>query len=318
LFLYLGDGTPAPRFVAYNITEQTWTVPTHAGSTAFSSGTVWCMAVMGDDLYIGGSSLTHLGSATNPMNNIVKYTPSTGTFTKLASGAGWGLGSLGSAYAIKPYLGSSILIGGDFQTLGDGTTSARGLIGWDGSAFFKPNLPDPNLAVNFAIRTIEVFDSFVYVGGVFSTINGTFVNRIARGNATAWYPATRDITVGLDSTGPVYKMGLVPGTIPPMLAVCGGAMFLGPPNPLAQPSSINMNYYMHLDPATMSLTRAYNSAAGLLGQYGVSGTCYSFSAVPNATNVNKTNVYIAGAFTQLNRDPNIAANRITRFDMIVS
>jgi trimeric autotransporter adhesin len=193
-FQTLGDSlTSAKNIAAWDGTE--WSNLT-IGDYNGLGGQVNALAVFGSKLYVGGNFAT-LGDGTTSAKNIAAWDGSAWSNLTIGSSNGViaGVGSLA-------VFGSKLYVGGSFATLGDGTTSAKYIAAWDGSAW--SNLPSGSSnGVNSGVNALAVFGSKLYVGGIFPRLGDgtTVVNNIAAWDGSgAWSTLPRGNTSGTSST----------------------------------------------------------------------------------------------------------------------
>ena len=154
--------------------------PLAAGWNALSSGVdnaVYAMAVIGNDIYVGGSFI-RLGVAGEFMNNIAKWDGT--TWTRLGTG-------LNNAVTCLAVSGSDLYVGGVFSNVeSNNMTGISRIAKWDGTAW---SALDKGL--NNGVNSITVNGGDIYVGGGFTAVGtgGTAVsglNYIAKWNGSAW------------------------------------------------------------------------------------------------------------------------------------
>jgi hypothetical protein len=189
-FIGLGDGTFADHIAKWN--GSNWSVLPY-GKLNGVIGDVNAIAVCtnrtgGSDIYVGGL-FTTLGDGTSA-NHIAKWNGS--TWSVLPCGQSNGVIGDVNAIAVSPNGtgGSDIYVGGEFNTLGDGT-SANCIAKWDGSNWSVLPCGQSN-GFNYFVNVIAVNpngtgESDVYVGGEFNTLgDGTSANHIAKWNGSTW------------------------------------------------------------------------------------------------------------------------------------
>ena len=147
-------------------------------------GNVNAIAISGSDVYVGGRFTTaYTAYNTGPIivNRIAKYD----TLTNMWSALGTGLSDICNAIAVS---GTDIYVGGYFTTAGG--VSASRIAKWNGiawSALGGGLLYRNDNGNNYAIcNTIAVSGSDIYVGGIFTSVNGVSANYIAKLNGTTW------------------------------------------------------------------------------------------------------------------------------------
>ena len=135
------------------------------------NGTVYALAVMGSDLYVGGTfTATADGTVTN-LNNIAKY--SGGTWSALTN---HGLNKPVDALAV---MGSDLYVGGYFTATADGTvTNLNNIAKYSGGVWSALAHDGLNVSVS-GVLALAVTGSDLYVGGDFSqTADGTVTNLV--------------------------------------------------------------------------------------------------------------------------------------------
>jgi hypothetical protein len=167
----------------------TWSALDHNGL----DGPVSALAVMGSDLYAGGSfSQTGDGTVKN-LKNIARY--SGGVWAGLAHNG------LSSTVYVLGVIGSDLYAGGNFTQTADGTVKNLICIArYSGGEWFSL----ANNGLNSYVRAFAVIGSDLYVGGAFTqSADGTVknLNYVARYSGGAWSTLTNN---GLD--GWVYAL----------------------------------------------------------------------------------------------------------------
>ncbi len=212
-FTLLGDGTTSANNIAkWNTTTGTWSTLTSGASNGVNDQ-VHAIAVSGSDVYVGGLFNT-LGDGTTSANCIAKWNTTTGTWSTLASGESNGVNN--DVYAVATN-GSDVYVGGFFNQLGDGTTSANGIAKWNGTTWSTLTSGASN-GVNNIVLAIATNGSDVYVGGLFNTLGDgtTSANCIAKWNTTT----------GTWSTLPGGASNGVDGQVM-SIAVSGSGVYVG-------------------------------------------------------------------------------------------
>ncbi|HKK93780.1 MAG TPA: hypothetical protein VJ925_10110, partial [Longimicrobiales bacterium] len=171
--------TPGTRFAVYDGT--TWGTVGAGTNNRTRKARVW------DDG--AGEALFICGAFTNPGNRIGGWDGSS-LFSLTASGE-TANGVNGEVYDILPttLLGSgsnALVLGGQFSTMGDGTSAAR--VGyWDPASMGSWNAMGDGF--NNDVHALIEFDGSIYAGGEFTAdgnTGSTTLNRVARWNGTAW------------------------------------------------------------------------------------------------------------------------------------
>lgn len=229
----------------------TWNPSTLAlGALSTGLGTAACRAIRATadgGVYVGGD-FTSIGSASG--NRIVKWTGAAwsalgsgvdngqveaiavgldgtvyagGTFTNFVdangdyitkwNGSAWssmGTGMNGVVYALAIGPDGTLYAGGSFATAGGVT--CNGIARWDGSAW-------ANLGSGVAVGSGEAIyelavgpDGTLYVGGLFSAMNGVTCNNIAQWNGSTWSALGSGVNgavygISIDNAGLLYVSG---------------------------------------------------------------------------------------------------------------
>jgi len=139
------------------------------------SGTVYAIAVSGDDVYIGGA-FTTVGNIV--ANGIARWNIATQTWSALGDGLTFGKPySSGAVYAIA-ISGDDVYVGGYFMQAGN--VAANYVARWNTTTQTWSALGS---GTNGSVHAIAVSGSEVYVGGYFTNAGGIAANSIARWNA---------------------------------------------------------------------------------------------------------------------------------------
>jgi hypothetical protein len=125
------------------------------------SGAVWALAVVGSDLYVGGSSTQTGDGALTDLGGMARYDTAAGTWHALPNqGLNDGVCALSVA-------GSDLYVGGQFTQTGDGALTNLGRIArYDTTAGAWQALP--NQGLNGEVEVLAVDGSNLYVGGQFT------------------------------------------------------------------------------------------------------------------------------------------------------
>ncbi len=158
--------------------DPTFTDADWSALGAGTNGTVFALAVIGTDLYVGGNFSLAGGE---PASRIAKW-----------DGSSWsalGTGVNGDVYALTA-IGTELYVGGNFTTAGD--LAANFIAKWDGN-----NWVPLGLGLSGFSRAFAVIGTDLYVGGGFSSAGGTTAHAVAKWDGSNWAP----LGTGLSSTG---------------------------------------------------------------------------------------------------------------------
>ncbi|MBK9714725.1 MAG: PxKF domain-containing protein [Kouleothrix sp.] len=144
-------------------------------------GSVFALAVMGSDLYVGGTFTATADGAVTNLNGIAKF-----------DGASWaalpnnGLSGPGLTVFALAVMGSDLYVGGTFTATADGAvTNLNGIAKFDGASWSAL----PNGGLDSSVNALAVIGSDLYVGGAFTTTADgavTNLNRIAKFDGASW------------------------------------------------------------------------------------------------------------------------------------
>ena len=177
-FFQTADGKMNMGEIAkYSTLTNTWSAFPDA-LLANSSDSVYALAVMGNDLYVGGLFCGTTDNVTLNLCNIARY--SGGAWSALANnGLSWTVRTLAVS-------GSDLYAGGDFIRTADHTiTNLNYIAKYSGGAW----LALPHTGLNWTVRALAVSGSDLYVGGDFTqTGDGKVTNLydIAKLSNGAW------------------------------------------------------------------------------------------------------------------------------------
>jgi trimeric autotransporter adhesin len=143
------------------------------------NNSVYALAVMGSDLYVGGIFTQTIDGTVKNLNDIARY--SGGIWSPLANN---GLGN--DVYALA-VIGSDLYVGGIFDKTNDGAvTNLNDIARYSGGAWSGL----ANNGLNSNVQALAVIGSDLYVGGSFTqTKNGTVnLNYMAMYSGGTWSP----------------------------------------------------------------------------------------------------------------------------------
>jgi trimeric autotransporter adhesin len=178
-FTTLGDGTTSAKGIAA-WDGGTWSsLP--VGSSNGVSGGVWAMCVFAGKLYVGGS-FTSLGDGVTSAQNIAAWDGSAWSSLRIRRSNG-----VSNPVRALSVFSSKLFVGGVFETLGDGITSANRIAAWDGSAWSTLPVGSSNGVGSSEVTSLASFGSKLYVGGQFWTLgDGTTTKGIAAWDGSSW------------------------------------------------------------------------------------------------------------------------------------
>ncbi len=132
-------------------------------------GVVYALAVVGTNLYAGGSFLNAGGISSKYM---AKW-----------NGTAWSAlgGGLNDVVYTLAVIGTDLYAGGSFS--GTPGLSANKVAKWNGSAWSGLGT---NISIDGRINSLTVNGSDLYAGGQFTSIGGVTMNRLAKWDGTSW------------------------------------------------------------------------------------------------------------------------------------
>jgi N-acetylneuraminic acid mutarotase len=155
------------------------------------NGTVYALAVMGDDLYVGGTFTQTVDGAVSDLGNIARYDTASDTWHALPKN---GLNNTVRALAV---VGSDLYVGGQFTASGDGMVSDLGRIARYDTAGGGTWHALPREGLSSWVTALAVVGSDLYVGGLFTQtgdVTPLDLKRIARYDITGgtWHALPND------------------------------------------------------------------------------------------------------------------------------
>jgi trimeric autotransporter adhesin len=276
-FTTLGDSATSAKYIAaWN--GSTWTNLTAGNSNGVDS-VVMALSVYNNKLYIGGG-FTALGNGTSAIR-VVAWDGS--AWSVLPSGGSNGLTGAGAVVTAFGLFLNKLVVGGSFQTLGDGT-SARRLAAWDGSSWSTFAVSTTN-GLGDTVSAICAYDGRLYVGGSFTSLgDGSTSYYIANASETTISPLFPD------SRG-AANAGLLGTSVNAIASVNGTAYFGG------------LLYALPDASQTLSNLAAWN------GSHFRAVPGANFNNVVNAMTVFRNKLIVAGHFGSV-------GNRIASWDGI--
>jgi trimeric autotransporter adhesin len=215
------NATSAMNIALWDMPTATWS-PLGSETKNGTNSTVSTIAVLGTDLYVGGSFTTATSATQTEIsaNRIARWDTTSATWSPLGSPSQNGTGGAIAALSI---LGNNIYAGGSFVTVSSATQTSltsRSVARWDPvAATWSPLGGASQNGTNVNnVTALAIFGSDLYVGGGFSAVldasGGISANNIARWNTTTsiWSrlgSASQNGTESGGSGGTVYSLALV-------------------------------------------------------------------------------------------------------------
>jgi LPXTG-site transpeptidase (sortase) family protein len=198
---YDGATTGLNHIAKYNTITNTWSTLTDNGLDDY----VYALAVIGNNLYVGGLFTQTSGGATTGLNHIAKYNTLTDTWSALMDN---GLDNGVHALAV---IGNYLYVGGDFaQTFGSVTTGLNNIAKYNTLTNTWSALTDNGLD-DIYVDALVVIGNNLYVGGMFAQTFGgatTGLNNIAKYDTlTSTWSALTDNGLSFGHVGALAAIG---------------------------------------------------------------------------------------------------------------
>jgi hypothetical protein len=166
-----------PIFVpqTQNTASGTWSSLGTGSSNGVSGGGVTALAVVGNEVFVGGF-FTSAGGVS--ANNVARFNTQTNTWSSLGTGSSNGVNNWVFALAV---VGNEVFVGGFFTSAGG--VSANGVARFNTLTNTWSSLgTGSSNGVNNWVLALAVVGNEVYVGGEFTSAGGVSANSVARFN----------------------------------------------------------------------------------------------------------------------------------------
>jgi N-acetylneuraminic acid mutarotase len=196
----------------FNTQTNTWS-SLGTGSSNGVSGGVYALAVVGNEVVVGGE-FTSAGGVS--ANRVARFNTQTNTWSSLGMFSSNGVNDVVNALAV---VGNEVVVGGLFTSAGG--VSANGVARFNTQTNTWSSLgTGSSNGVNGEVRALAVVGNEVFVGGFFTSAGGVSANRVARFNTQ---------TNTWSSLGTGSSNGVSGGVNPYVnaLAVVGDEVFVG-------------------------------------------------------------------------------------------
>jgi hypothetical protein len=295
-FFTSAGGVSANRVARFNTQTNTWSSLGTGSQNGVSVGGVAALAVVGNEVFVGGE-FTSAGGVS--ANNVARFNTQTNTWSSLGTGSSNGVSGIGLVYVYAlAVVGNEVVVGGEFTSAGGvsannvarfnaqtntwsslGTGSSNGVSG--GSSF-------P------AVYALAVVGNEVFVGGFFTSAGGVSANGVARFNTqtNTWSSLGTGSSNGVNDR--VYA-----------LAVVGNEVFVG--GSFTEAGGVSANRVARFNTQTNTWSRlGTGSSNGVSG--GIFSAVYALAVVGNE-------VFVGGSFTEAG---GVSANRVARFNTLTN
>jgi hypothetical protein len=175
----LAGGVSANRVARFNTQTNTWSALGTGSSNGVSGGSVSALAVVGNEVVVGGD-FTSAGGVS--ANNVARFNPQTNTWSALGTGSSNGVsgGDLPSVYALA-VVGNEVVVGGSFTEAGGVSANRVARFNTQTNTWSALGTGSSN-GVNGWVFALAVVGNEVVVGGTFTQAGGVGANYVARYN----------------------------------------------------------------------------------------------------------------------------------------
>jgi len=281
--LFTSAGGVSANYVArFNTQTNTWS-SLGTGSSNGVNSTVNALAVVGNEVYVGGA-FTEAGGEI--ANCVARFNTQTNTWSTLGTGSSNGVNSTVNALAV---VGNEVYVGGSFTEAGGVSANRVARFNTQTNTWSTLGTGSSN-GVNSTVNALAVVGNEVVVGGWFTEAGGEIANYVARFNTqtNTWS------TLGTGSSN-----GVSGGNFPYVsaLAVVGNEVVVG--GFFTSAGGVSANYVARFNTQTNTW-----SSLGMFSSNGVNGEVRALAVVGNE-------VYVGGAFTFAG---GVSANYVARFN----
>jgi hypothetical protein len=288
---FTSAGGVSARYVArFNTQTNTWS-SLGTGSSNGVNSDVYALAVVGNEVVVGGD-FTSAGGVS--ANYVARFNTQTNTWSTLGTGSSNGVG--GRVYALA-VVGNEVVVGGEFTSAGG--VSARYVARFNTQTNTWSTLgTGSSNGVGGRVDALAVVGNEVYVGGYFTSAGGVSARYVARFNTqtNTWS------TLGTGSSNGVSGTGLV---VVNALAVVGNEVVVGGLFTSAGGVSANNVARFNTQTNTWSTlgTGSSNGVSGSIGSI-VPAAVFALAVVGNE-------VVVGGWFTEAG---GVSANYVARWN----
>jgi hypothetical protein len=171
-------GVSANNVARFNTQANTWST-LGTGSSNGVNNVVWALAVVGNEVFVGGY-FTEAGGVS--ANSVARFNTQTNTWSALGTGSSNGVsgGDYPYVYALA-VVGNEVVVGGYFTEAGGVSANRVARFNTQTNTWSTLGTGSSN-GVNSYVYALAVVGNEVVVGGSFTSAGGVSANRVARFN----------------------------------------------------------------------------------------------------------------------------------------
>jgi hypothetical protein len=169
-------GVSANRVARFNTQTNTWSSLGTGSSNGVSGGGVAALAVVGNEVVVGGWFNSAGGVSAN---RVARFNTQTNTWSSLGTGSQNGVDSVVTALAV---VGNEVVVGGLFTSAGGVSANRVARFNTQTNTWSALGTGSSN-GVNGFVNALAVVGNEVVVGGEFTSAGGVSANFVARWNS---------------------------------------------------------------------------------------------------------------------------------------
>jgi hypothetical protein len=281
------NGEPIFEPQTQHTESGTWSSLGTGSQNGVSGGSVLALAVVGNEVVVGGS-FTSAGGVS--ANYVARFNTQTNTWSSLGTGSSNGVSNTVLALAV---VGNEVVVGGSFTSAGGVSANYVARFNTQTNTWSSLGTGSSN-GVNELVNALAVVGNEVVVGGSFTSAGGVSANRVARFNTQ---------TNTWSSLGTGSSNGVSGGDFPYVyaLAVSGNEVVVG--GRFTSAGGVSANYVARFNTQTNTW-----STLGTGSSNGVSGGDFPYVY---ALAVSGNEVVVGGSFGSAG---GVSANNVARFN----
>jgi hypothetical protein len=176
-FFTSAGGVSANRVARFNTQTNTWSTLGTGSSNGVNGVVVYALAVVGDEVFVGGT-FTSAGGVS--ANGVARFNTQTNTWSSLGTGSSNGVNSTVYTQAVS---GSEVVVGGTFTQAGGVSANYVARFNTQTNTWSSLGTGSSNGVSGGGVNALAVSGSEVFVGGGFTLAGGIASTFIARWNS---------------------------------------------------------------------------------------------------------------------------------------